>query len=283
MLDPDEFDQTTLATQRVEQAQLDPMYVDNNISNSDLGQEQPFPFTLIYTDGKRLEIPLTNVFFEPITEAKVTILRKHSATGRIVPFQASQNDPRLRDPALRDLPAGDVMDRVVPPRFDTTLTPNIVDMVLQAQSIFLARGILNIIALRMTSPPLRAGAAVAGNAAASVIARNAAQRVLTREGTITVEAAVARNLVKPTGKLVQILRAIQPRFVVSPPQSLLEAYKIVSEAARSVGLESGIVREGTFLSEKLVIENVGNITTTILKTGEIIVRNGNVVILRLMP
>jgi hypothetical protein len=107
--------------------------------------------------------------------------------------------------------------------------------------------------------------------------------VLSRSGTVTVEATLARNIINPAGKLASVLKAIQPRFVAEEPRSLLAAFRIAGDAAKSVGLEPGIVKSGSFVSERLVIQNVGNVTTTILSTGEIIVRQAEIVLLRLIP
>jgi hypothetical protein len=79
------------------------------------------------------------------------------------------------------------------------------------------------------------------------------------------------------------MKGIQPRFVVSVPSSLSQGFAIVSDAAKAAGLEPGIVVGGNFLGESLVIQNVGNVTTTILKSGEIIVGMGEVTLLRLIP
>ena len=107
--------------------------------------------------------------------------------------------------------------------------------------------------------------------------------MLSRSGTVTVEATLARNIINPAGKLASVLKAIQPRFVAEEPRSLLAAFRIAGDAAKSVGLEPGIVKSGSFVSERLVIQNVGNVTTTILSTGEIIVRQAEIVLLRLIP
>src|ERR1700730_4583263 len=262
LLDPSEFELSSFGAQRIEEVQADPAFVDNEISDSILGTEAPFPFTLLYRKGQRLDIPLSNVFSERLSSA-ITTMRKHISTGRIVPFQASQDDPALRDPSLSGLPSEEAFSRILKPRFDPTLTPNIVSLVNQAQSIFLAKGLLKIILWRLGPPLAKGAAATAGDALASTVTT---QTVLSKMGTVTVESTLARNIINPAGKLAAVIKGIQPRFVVSVPRSLSQAFTIVSDAAGAAGLEPGIVVRGNFLGESLVIQNVGNVTTTILKS-----------------
>jgi hypothetical protein len=196
ILDQSEFELSSLAAQRIEEAQADLAFVDNEIVDSILGTEPPFTFTLLYRDGQRLDIPLSNVFSERLSGATITTMRKHAASGRIVPFQASQGDPSLRDPSLSGLAPEEAFSRVLKPRFDPALTPNIVTLVNMAQSIFLAKGLLKLIFWRLGPPLARGAAASAGKAVASTVTT---QTVLSKIGTVTVESTLARNIINPAG------------------------------------------------------------------------------------
>lgn len=111
----------------------------------------------------------------------------------------------------------------------------------------------------------------------------AAEASVAARTMFTVEDAVSSGLVNHGGKLEEVLTAIQEQYVAKPPGSLAEGLGVISRATSSVGLEPGTVVSGTLTSDKMTLLNVGNITTTISSTGEIVVSRGSDILLLLSP
>jgi hypothetical protein len=182
-MDPiNDFEPGILSFPSLEAAQRETTWVENEVLNYDLSTNQPYTFTLLYLDGGVLGIPLTFMSFAPIATntAAVMLFRRHKTSGRIVPFQTTQSDPRLRDPSLGRLPAGDAMIRAVPPRFDPRLTPTLMAWLNEAQMIYMATGFLRVMQLQLLNPLAWGWSAAAAPTNAT---RNALARLSLRRGT----------------------------------------------------------------------------------------------------
>jgi RHS repeat-associated protein len=93
--------------------------------------------------------------------------------------------------------------------------------------------------------------------------------------------AMADGLVRSSGKLFQVLSEMEQGFVAKAPRSMLEGLEVVGNATRAAGLENG---NGTStIGGSLILQNVGNITTTIAPTGVITVTRGADLLLQLVP
>ena len=161
--------------------------MESEIARDHLSDSAPWTFTLTYTDGATLVIPLQQVFNERLPGATITVFRRHKASGRIVPCVLSQDDPRLK--ALSSVPVGDfgaVADLAVP-RFDTTTAPRIVSLLSAAQMIWAALGMLEVMQLQTMSPLMGGGMASGPRAGAGAVARGAAARAAGRENLTFVE------------------------------------------------------------------------------------------------
>jgi len=163
-------------------AQSDRAWVERDVLNYDLTTSPPYTFTVLYTDGAILSIPLTAMSFAsiPANEASVLLFRRHKSTGRLIPFQTTQSDSRLRDPSVMSLPAGQGFARTVPPRFDPHLTPRLMAMVNEAQMIYMATGFLRVFELQLMNPVAFGWSAAAAptTAARSALGRLALRRAL---------------------------------------------------------------------------------------------------------
>ena len=116
----------------------------------------------------------------------------------------------------------------------------------------------------------------------TVPAPKVAPNPLERPGTVTVDSALQKGLVRPGGKLDGVLRSIQAEFEAAPPKTLKDADQLVSRAASKVGLARGIKTPGP--AGEIVLENVGGVKTVIHPTGEIVVTDkAGQVVLRLVP
>src|SRR5215510_2840991 len=154
-LDPKhDFDAGTVTFKSLAAVQSDAKWVEKDLLNYDLSTTEPYTFTLLYTDGGILTIPLTLMSFTPLSEGagSILIVRRHTSTGRLVPFQTSQNDSRLRDPTLNSLSAEQALVRAVPPRFDPRLTPSLIAFLNEAQAIYMATGFLRVFELQLMNP-----------------------------------------------------------------------------------------------------------------------------------
>jgi hypothetical protein len=190
-LDPaTDFEPTNLAYKQLAAAQGDPKWVERDVLNYDLGTQAPYLFSVLYRDGGVLVIPLTVMFFEPLDRKQGTVLmfRRHKSTGRVVPFQISMADPRLRDPALASMPSDQAFARALIPRFDPVLTPSLVAMLNEAQAIYMATGFLKVFQLQLMNPLLMGWSAAATPTAT---ARTALARLTVRRAAQTMAADAA--------------------------------------------------------------------------------------------
>ncbi len=168
-----------------------PAWVEFEIARDHLSDNAPWTYTLTYTDGATLVIPLEQVFNERPPGATITMFRRHRASRRIVPCVLSQDDQRLK--ALGSMPAGDfgaVADLAVP-RFDTSTAPRIVSMLNAAQMIWAALGMLKVMQLQTMNPLMGGGMASGPSAGVGAAARGvgigAAARAAERESLTFVE------------------------------------------------------------------------------------------------
>jgi hypothetical protein len=153
-LDPArDFETGTVQLTSLHAVQNEAYWVETDVLNHDLSTTEPYMFTLLYIDGGVLSIPLSVMFSESLSEGgSVLLVRRHKSSGRLVPFQIAQNDVRMRDPSLRSLPAEDALVRVVPPRFDSRLTPTLMALLNEAQAIYIAIGFLRVFELHLMNP-----------------------------------------------------------------------------------------------------------------------------------
>jgi hypothetical protein len=80
-------------TSSLSNAQLDLLWVEKDIIYYELSRSEPWTFTLFYTDGKKLVIPLETISFRSFPEdTTITVFRRHKETGRLIPFQISIRD-----------------------------------------------------------------------------------------------------------------------------------------------------------------------------------------------
>jgi len=98
---------------------------------------------------------------------------------------------------------------------------------------------------------------------------------------VTVDQSLERGLVSAGGKLETVLRGVEAGFGADKPTTALKALETVAKAAAAAGLQPGTLSNGP--NGSFILQNVGGITTTILKTGEIIVTKGSDVLLRQIP
>jgi hypothetical protein len=132
-------------------AKTDRLWVENEIASTDLSRQAPWTFTITYTDASRLTIPLSQFAGQPQTNP-VTIYRRHRATQRIVPFVANSLDPAFRSAGSIEAAAN-----IAQPRFDTSTTPRLCALLNQAQMIFMAIGILEVLQLQLANPVVAGG------------------------------------------------------------------------------------------------------------------------------
>jgi hypothetical protein len=90
---------------------------------------------------------------------------------------------------------------------------------------------------------------------------------------VTATDSIQRGLVKPDGKLANVISGIEREVLARPPRTLDQAFEIVEKVTGRLGLEVGAGRAGWRPGMDLVLENVGGIVTTIRNTGEILIRN----------
>lgn len=176
-----QFEPGMLSFTGLSDAQQDRMYVDRDILLDDLTGKAPWFYSILYRDGAAISIPLELMFYEEIKGATATVFRRHKLTGRIIPCQISMDDPKFKDKQNEKLSWQDVVTKVVPPRFDPVLTPNIINYLNQQQMISLSLGILQVINLQLYNPVLFGWAAAAENATARTALSALARRVASED------------------------------------------------------------------------------------------------------
>jgi hypothetical protein len=237
----DQFEAGLLPFPNIDVAKRDSSYVDSGVILDHLSQQPPWTLSLLYGDGAALSIPLELMSFQSLTGPTATAFRRHKASGRIIPCQLLQDDPRFRDPSLANVPWQDVVQRVVPPRFDPTLTPSIIAILNQEQVIYLALGVLNVIRLQLLNPVLFGWSpgATAEGAASRVLARSAVRRALITPDSTALAARFASEVTGlPASRFQQFLEAVRRLSQVSgvSPQVKADA---ITEIAKRLGLEVG--------------------------------------------
>ena len=237
---PGMFEEGLVSFPSVAEASRDPLYIDSGFILDELSDHAPWTLSLLYGDGGALSIPLEVMFFEPLKGAKITVFRRHKASGRIIPCQISLDDPSLRDSSLNKLPADEVMRRIVPPRFDPTLTPSITATLNLEQNIFLTLGFLKVIQLQLMNPVLFGWApGAAADGASSAALRGLARRsaVVTVDAT-TLAARVGSEVSSlPVNRFQQFLEAAR-RISLAGASPATKADAIEAVAQR-LGLEVG--------------------------------------------
>lgn len=183
----DQFDPGLIPFGRVQDAQADRSYVDSGIILDELTDTAPWFFSVLYEDGGAISIPLELMFFEGLKGPTATVFRRHKQSGRIIPCRLSQDDPLFRSPNVGNLSWQDVIQRIVPPRFDPALTPTIVALLNQEQAIAMSLGILRVIRLQLYNPVLFGWSPSA--AAESAAAKTALRLLARRAAAAGVEAA----------------------------------------------------------------------------------------------
>ena len=212
-------------------AQSDRMYVDRDILLDELTERAPWFFSILYTDGGAISIPLELMFYEPIKGSSATLFRRHKQTGRIIPCQISLDDPKFKDKQNDKLSWQDVLTRVVPPRFDPALTPTIINYLNQEQMISFSIGILNVIKLQLYNPVLFGWAASAENAAAKTALSALAKRVVTQDAA-TLGTRLASEVAGLEGNAFQrFLEAVRRLGVVRgvSPQVKADAIQVIAK------------------------------------------------------
>jgi RHS repeat-associated protein len=83
--------------------------------------------------------------------------------------------------------------------------------------------------------------------------------------------ALELGMVRPDGRLFQVLKGIESEVAASQPRSALEAMKAVASAAERMHLEPGhlIPKLSTLPNGPIVLSQAGGITTTLLPNGGI--------------
>lgn len=233
----DQFEPGIITFDSAQLAQVDRSYVDSGIILDQLSDKAPWFFSVLYEDGGAISIPLELMFFEGLKGPTATIYRRHKQSGRIIPCQVLQSDPRFNDPNNAKLSWIDVIQRVVPPRFDPSLTPTIITLLNQEQTIQLTLGFLKVIRLQLLNPVLfgwNPGAAAEGTAL----------RSLGRVTTISADAATLgeRFAAEVSGlqgnALQKFLEAVRRLSLLRGVPQQVKADAVV-EIAKRLGLEVG--------------------------------------------
>jgi Domain of unknown function (DUF4157) len=286
----------------------DPDYIDNNLRSMEFFSAEMA--ILHYKDGATLTIGLVPQWIKPPLES-VDYHAAPTEHARVRNPDELQFVPRVRElPAGRDMPYQELLRRftvtvrfsvdptsgkIVPNHLNTITAPLVSRLLLESEAQYaknvdeIAQGAVKIFSAMKVVVELALFRAMLGGpktarprvapAAGEVIGKS----VLSRAGTVTVETAVQRGLVKESGRLVQVLRAIQSRFVAADPKTLEAGMEVVGSATKAVGLETGVITAGGFTQGFVELSNVGGVVTRILSTGEIVVIQGSNVLLRLMP
>jgi hypothetical protein len=236
-----QFEPGLIPFNQIGDAQLDRMYVDTGIILDELTDHAPWFFSVLYNDGAAISIPLELMFYEGLKGATATLYRRHKRSGRIIPCQISQDDPGFKNPTDASMSWQDVLLRVVPPRFDPVLTPNIINFLNQEQMISLSLGILKVINLQLYNPVLFGWSAsavaesTAGKTVLSAIARRAAITVDATTLGERLATEVAGLDAKALQKFLEAVRRLGMTRGV-PPQVKADAIEVI---ARELGLDVG--------------------------------------------
>ena len=238
---PGLFEEGLLSFPSVAEASRDPLYVDSGFILDQLSDHAPWTLSLLYGDGGGLSIPLELMSFESLKGPKLTVFRRHKASGRIIPCQILQDDPSLRDSSLNNLSAEEVMRRLVPPRFDPVLTPSIIATVNLEQNIFLTLGFLKVIQLQLLNPMLFGwSAAATADGAGSIALRALARRgaVVTADGTTPAARVGSEVSSLPVNRFQQFLEAAR-RISLAGGVSPSAKADAIEAIAQKLGLEVG--------------------------------------------
>jgi hypothetical protein len=101
-------------------------------------------------------------------------------------------------------------------------------------------------------------------------------------GSVTLETAIARGAVRQGGALSEVLGGIQSAFKSGAPKSAEAALEAVAKGAEAAGMKPGTLVKATD-GAKYVLQNVGDVKTFIYKTGEVIVKKGDDILVRYVP
>lgn len=149
----------------LDEAQADPLWVENGIVNYFMESLTSPEMILAYEDGNILRIPIKFVHFTALgSGGTITMYRRHLTTGRMVPFSISQAEMSKAAPPEGGRSGSQVLGEIVPPRFDPTLTPRIPAMVDAELMRHTGIGILKVTELQAGGALFR-GALRAGSSA----------------------------------------------------------------------------------------------------------------------
>lgn len=101
-------------------------------------------------------------------------------------------------------------------------------------------------------------------------------------GSVLLETAIARGAVREGGALGKIIGGIEAGFKAGAPKSGEAALELVAKSAEAVGKEPGTLVKASE-GAQYVLQNVGDVKTFIYKTGEIIVKKGDELLVRYVP
>lgn len=242
MLPTDQFEPGLLSFRDVSEARQDRSYADTGFIIDELSDRAPWTLSLLYNDGAALSISLELMSFETLAGSKVTIFRRHKASGRIIPCQLAQGDRRFMDPQFRHKPWKEVVQCVVPPRFDPALTPSIMTVLNQQQMLQFASGVLRVIQLQLMNPVLFgwSSRAAAEGAAGRAILRSLAPRSasIAADATALSEQVFAQVGRFQVNRFQQFLEAARRLSLMKdvPPQVKADALEAI---AGRLGLEVG--------------------------------------------
>jgi hypothetical protein len=235
-----DFESGWLKFDGLRDAQSSAGWVEKDILSYEISESEPWVLNLLYVDAGLLIVPLDVMSFKGLEGSTLTLFRKHKLSGRIVPFRMLQDDPKLKDPSLKSLPYDQVLTRIVQPRFDPELTPVIINIINEEQMVFLATGVLKVLALQTLNPVMGWGG-VASKSATRVLSRVALRKgaaVVTKDA-----AAVLEGLLKAVGKLQGT--ALQKFFELARRLSAVRGLTpqvkadLLVQAAERLGLEVG--------------------------------------------
>lgn len=179
-----------IADMHVETAASSPQYVDR-ISNYDF--DSVHGLKLEYSDGHSLTIPLSKelIFGESLPpDARALFARRHTASGRLVPFVVYGNEVRghFGDIDLQALPEA-TLALLGTPRFDPNITPTILSLFSQDKVLLdVAQGLLKVTAIMSAGKALPLGApAAAGTGTLAASAGVRAYGLASSAGTAVLE------------------------------------------------------------------------------------------------
>jgi RHS repeat-associated protein len=101
-------------------------------------------------------------------------------------------------------------------------------------------------------------------------------------GSVTLETAIAKGAVREGGVLNKIVGGIEAGFKSGAPKSADAALDLVAKAAVNAGQKPGQLVKATD-GAQYVLQNVGDVKTFIYKTGEVIVKRGDEILVRYIP